>query len=75
MSVTSVRAESTIRSSPFVEAAIMFGDRRFHAGVIIVPSPTHSVNSKDIEEVKKYKDLVWWVESLPSGGDYIIECY
>jgi hypothetical protein len=50
---SSSTAEQILRQDPRVEAAIMFGRERPHAGVIIAPS-------EDVLDVESFRNTIWY---------------
>ncbi|KAJ7575926.1 hypothetical protein C8J56DRAFT_1032190 [Mycena floridula] len=54
-----VPIESILVKDPRISSAIMFGRGRFHAGVIVAPSPEHAFNPTDIIHLETYRNLIW----------------
>ncbi|KAF8179468.1 putative aminoadipate reductase [Pholiota molesta] len=51
--------ENILYSSPHIVGAVMFGHAHNQPGVLIEPSPSHRVNIDNMEEVEKFRNLIW----------------
>ncbi|KAF8199438.1 putative non-ribosomal peptide synthetase [Pholiota molesta] len=51
--------ENILYSSPHIFGAVMFGHAHNQPGVLIEPSPSHRVNIDNMEEVEKFRNLIW----------------
>ncbi|THU99130.1 acetyl-CoA synthetase-like protein [Dendrothele bispora CBS 962.96] len=54
-----VPIEAILAKDPNVLAAIMFGRSKFHAGIIVLPSPNHVFDPSDTDKLAEYRTLVW----------------
>lgn len=45
-----------------VRAAVMFGQGKFNAGVIIDPTPEFQFDCHDTRKLAEFRNLIWYVE-------------
>ncbi|KAJ7446333.1 acetyl-CoA synthetase-like protein [Mycena latifolia] len=57
--VNPLAMEAIITQDKKISAAVMFGKSRPHTGVIVVPAPPLSFDTKDQDQLAKFRDLVW----------------
>ncbi|KAG7092005.1 putative NRPS-like protein biosynthetic cluster [Marasmius oreades] len=51
--------ESILNQDPHVAAAVMFGQGRFHAGVLIEPKPTFRFDPSDKVKLAEFRNSIW----------------
>ncbi|KAF5351581.1 hypothetical protein D9758_007201 [Tetrapyrgos nigripes] len=54
-----VPIEAILEKDPHITNVIMFGRSKFHAGVIISPSPESVFGPEDTEKLTEYRTLIW----------------
>jgi len=52
--------EAILTKDSNITSAIMFGRSKFHAGVIITPSPNHVFDPQDDRKLAEYRALIWY---------------
>ena len=45
---------------PRVRAAVMFGEGKFNAGIIIDPNPESQFDCQDMQKVVEFRNFVWY---------------
>lgn len=51
--------EDIMTASPLVIGAVMFGRERNQVGVLIEPNPQYKLDSKDEEQIAKFRNSLW----------------
>jgi len=59
---------------PRVRAAVMFGQGKFNAGVIIDPIPEFQFDDSDRQKFAEFRNLIW-SEALLNDADWRIADY
>jgi len=54
---------------PRIRAAVVFGQGKFNAGVIIDPVPEFQLDGYDRQKFVEFRNLIWFV-ALPSNGGW-----
>ncbi|KLO13764.1 acetyl-CoA synthetase-like protein [Schizopora paradoxa] len=54
-----------LNQSPLVQMTVMFGEGKFHAGVLIDPKPEYKINQTNVEELVLFRQRIWYfIEKL-----------
>ena len=53
--------EAIMRKDPRIRAAVMFGQGKFNAGVIIDPAPEFQFDCCDRQKFAEFRNLIWYV--------------
>ena len=59
---------------PRIRAAIMFGQGKFNAGVIIDPTPEFQFDCYDKQKFAEFRNLIWYVTTGCNAAWRTIEC-
>lgn len=59
--VVPIPQEGLISSSPMASAAVMFGRGKNECGVLIEPSPAHTIDIDNITSVVQFRNEIWYV--------------
>ncbi|KLO13762.1 acetyl-CoA synthetase-like protein [Schizopora paradoxa] len=51
--------ENILNQCPLIQSAVIFGQGRFHAGVIVDPKPNYKVDSSNIDELILFRQRIW----------------
>lgn len=51
--------EDIMNASPLIIGAVMFGRERNQVGVLIEPNPQYKLDSKNEEQIAKFRNSLW----------------
>ncbi|KAF9073069.1 hypothetical protein BDP27DRAFT_1289576 [Rhodocollybia butyracea] len=51
--------EEVLGESPIIIGCIMFGQQRDQPGVLVEPSPENVIDSNDLAQVSKFRNMIW----------------
>ncbi|KAK1216894.1 hypothetical protein PQX77_020470 [Marasmius sp. AFHP31] len=63
-----VPLEDIVNKDPNVSSSIMFGRGRFHAGIVVTPTPEKAFPPSDIEKVAAFRSEIW--PSIEKANEY-----
>jgi len=64
-----------MRKDPHIRAAVMFGQGKFNAGVIVDPAPEFQFDCHDRQKFAEFRNLIWYVALGSNRGRGITDCF
>ncbi|KAI0759226.1 acetyl-CoA synthetase-like protein [Trametes elegans] len=60
--------EAIINEDVHVKTSVIFGKGRFQNGILVQPTETHAIDPSDLQQLEKYRNLVW--PTIERANDY-----